>query len=411
MKAFAIPTTVSALTAGLSFLFYVGISRQLGDSVLGQIVIIQAVAAIVLMLFLPQCWVYIIGARQIEHVRNRYCCAVVIEVFGITLGAFALGLVLAFPFGIFEGWRGGALLLYFSLAIQGMTSCLGWLRATESWARYALWNIGPNLVRVPLIWAMPWLKHFGIFANVSSDHAILVFIFFLLPDLTRLALIALPIFIRNFAWPGVTATLEVSRTVMRNWLFDLGSTLNETADRLVVGLLMGPQVLVAYFFARRLGIVNTMVTEPFFAEHYRRLSTESSLPFKKSKLNNVYLTGIVFAFTLSIMMISAIYAAGEISVSASFIPSAVLFMFPVFSAILLVDSLIAANRWSRFVTQIEGGAQKLFVVRIACFSLFCIILYIFGGIFAGWGVVLAFAASWLCESVYLAFRIHRFSHP
>lgn len=411
MKVFAVPTTVSGVTAGLSFLFYVGISRQFGDPTLGQIVMMQAVAAIILMMCLPQCWVYIIGAQRSDDLQIRYRHAATIEIFGIALGALTFAMILAFPVHAFSGWRGAAFLLYSSLAIQGMTSCLGWLRATESWSRYALWNLAPNLIRVPLIWGMPWLNQYDLLIVPLGDNTRLIFIYFFVPDLVRLVTIALPILLQNYIWPGIAETIKAVRTVKRNWLFDLGSTMNETADRLVVGVLLGPNVLVAYFFARRLGSVVSMVTEPYFAENYRRLTRSNSSEWRNRSIYRVYGAGILFALVIALVMVAAIFMVSSIPFFIDLIPPAILSMFAIFSGVLLIDSLIAANRWSRFITQMDGGARQLLLVRSTLFGMFCGGLFLLGNIFNAWGVVLALATSGLLECVYLLYRMHHFTPP
>ena len=408
MKVFAIPAVVAGLTAGLSLLFFVGISQQFGDAALGEIVMVQAVAAMVLMLFLPQCWVYIIAARDPEELKDRYRRSLTIEIAGIACGAVALAVLLLLPINLFENWQQGAHLIYLSLAIQGMTSCMGWLRATESWVRYAIWNIGSNLIRVPLIWATPLFAGTDVSIYVHESRSGLFLVYFLIPDLIRLTGVALPIVVRNYRWPGFSRAVESLRIVLRNWLFDFGSTINETADRLVVGLILGPNVLVTYFLARRLAIAVSMVTEPFYIEHYRRFSAISVRDLDRRPMQKIYAVGAVLAIGVAVVVSALIYAGTQIPFIVQFMPDAIASMILVFSGVLLVDSLIAANRWSRFVTQLDGGAQQLLVVRVLIFSFFCLGVFWFGDAGGGLGVVLALAVSCLFEATYLTFRIARF---
>lgn len=73
---------------------------------------------------------------------------------------------------------------------------------------------------------------------------------------------------------------------------------------------------------------------------------------------------------------------------------------------MLFDSLIAGNRWGRFLVQLDGGAKRLFRLRILFFALFAAVA--FAAVHAGfaYALALALAAAWAAETLIL----HRWTH-
>jgi len=404
MNVLAVPTIASGLAAALSVLFFTGLSRVIGDALLGQVILVQAVAAIVVILCVPQCWVYMIAAQSREELVARYRRGFSAEVASIALGALVIAPISVFPLG--DKWS-GILIIYTSLAVQASSSCLGWLRATENWRRYTLWVLGANLVRVPLIWATPWLVTKGWLPDVRGEQALVMAIYFLAPDLVRWIAIALPIAFRHYRWPGLSETIGATRIVLQNWLFDVGSSLTDTADKVVVGALLGSQTLVAYFFARRLSIVATMVCEPFYAEHFRRNMAIPNPVVRRQRQAVIYRQGLGLAFALFVAMMGAILVAALMPVLATLMPNAVLALLPLFALVLLFDCLIAANRWSRFIVQLNGGSLQLLGVRLVLFSLFVLNVWLFGNMLAGLGLALAFGLSWLLEAAYVSGQLRQ----
>jgi hypothetical protein len=347
-----------------------------------------------------------IAAQGREELVARYRRGFSAEVACIALGALVIAAISTLPIG--DKWS-GVLIIYASLAVQASSSCLGWLRATENWRRYMLWVIGANLIRVPLIWATPSLVTEGWLPDVRGEQALVMAIYFLAPDLVRWVAIALPIAFRHYRWPGLSETIGATRIILQNWLFDVGSSMTDTADKVVVGALLGSQTLVAYFFARRLGIVATMVCEPFYAEHFRRNMAIPNAVARRQRQAAIYWQGLGFALALFVAMMGAILAATLVPALATLMPNAVLALLPLFASVLLVDCLIAANRWSRFIAQLNGGSLQLLGVRLALFSLFVLNVWLFGNMLAGLGLALAFGLSWLLEAAYVSSQLRRVS--
>lgn len=404
MKSVTIPTLTAGLTAAMSVLFFAGLSRVFGDDTLGQIILVQSAAALVVIACVPQCWVYLLEAQGHDELVTRYRTGFTVELVGFALGALIIAITINVSGS--ERWQGG-LVIFASLAVQASSSCLGWLRATESWRRYFLWVIGPNLLRVPLIWTTPWLISEHWLNELRSNSAIVMALYFLLPDMLRWTVIAVPIAMRQYRWPGLVETVAAIRIILRNFLFDIGSGVTDVADKVLIGILLGPQTLVAYFFGRRLGIISTMVCEPLYAEKFRRISAVSE-PVKRSlHQTTTYRNGLALAFILFLVMLSMVAVATQFPQLNKLIPAAVLTMFPLFVLVLLVECMLAANRWSRYVVQLNGGALQLIMVRVAIFTLFALNVWLFGDMFAGLGLAAAFALTWLLEAGYLVILLRR----
>lgn len=404
MKVFAIPTLASGLTAAMSVLFFTGVSRVLGDDLLGRIILTQSAVALVVMGCVPQCWVYLLAAKGRAELVARYRLGFSAELFGFALGVLLVGLALTLPGA--DRWRGG-LIIFASLAVQSSSSCLGWLRATESWWRYLLWVLGPNLLRVPLIWATPWLVSHRWLPDAQGAPAMAMALYFLLPDMVRWLAIAAPIALRHYKWPGFRNTAIAARQILQNWLFDVGSALTDVADKVVVGTLLGPQTLVAYFFARRLGIISTMVCEPLYAEKYRRVVLLTDPLARSDSQSTSFRHGLALALAMFIVMMATVVVATQVPPLAQMIPAAVIAMLPLFALVLLADCMLAANRWSRFLVQLNGGSSQLLVVRLAIFVLFALNVWWLGDLLAGLGLALAFGLSWFLEASYVQRLLYR----
>jgi len=393
VKVVAIPAITSALTAGLSVLFFIGLSRVYGDTTLGRIILIQAAAALVQVVCIPSSWVYLLGASGPHEIVERYSHGQAVEWAGTAVGLAIMAVVSAVS-GV---WERELLLSYFALSIAASSSCLGYLRATSSWRRYVAWVLMPNMIRLPLVWATPAIVGAGIMPNLAGSLAAIIACYFLVPELFRLVTISVPLVIEKFEWQGLTRIVAGARRIMHNWLFDLGSAATDQADKLLVGSLLGPHVLVAYFFGRRMGGLAVMVTEPIYWELYRRNAARSD----RRDLERVWWKGLASAFVLWSLMAGAVGLAILTPPVARFLPNAIVGLFGVFLGVMLLDGLSAANRWSRYLAQAAGRATRLLVVRLSIFGVFAVTLALLAPRLPTWGVVLAMLASLACESAYV----------
>ncbi len=406
MKVFAVPSLTSGTTAVLSVLFFTGLSHVYGDTMLGEIILVQASVALVQIACVPQCWVYVLGARNADDLRARYSQGLAAENAGIAVGLAVLLLLLALPISFVGRWSGAALLIYVSLAIQASSSCISWLRATERWKRYVLWNVGANLMRAPLIWATPALVRDGWLPKVHEPASVIL-LYFVAPDLIRWVVIYLPIATRNYVWPGFRATLLGTREIFKNWMYDLGSAVTDVADKVVVGALLGPQLLVVYFFARKLGVVVTMMTEPFYAEHYRRVSALADRSTRDQAKRRVYRLGLSLAAAVFVGLVMLVAGAVLLPPLAEHVPPSILHHMTIFVLVLLIDCAMTANRWSRYIAQLQGGSVRLLALRMTLFGGFAAGVAMFGNLGQGLGLCVVFGLAWVLEASFLSVWLQR----
>ncbi len=393
MKAFAVPTITSGLAAGLSVLFFLGLSNRFGDAMLGHLILVQTAVALVQIALVPNCLVYLLGAPPGADTDARYREGIAIEWVGTLAGLaiVAIGQMLVGPRGE------GAVMMFLSLATQASAATMGMARVRNLWRRYMLWILIPNLIRVPLVWALPLIApRLGI-PDMAGNRSAIIFTFFLLPDMARVALIYLPQVLRHFSLPGMAELRASARQIYRNWFFDVGSAATDQADKLFVGALFGPQVLVAYFFARRIGVITVMVTEPFYMELYRRRMTGNAAPGWLV----IWGRGAMLALGLSVSAAILLAVLSKVPIAAQFLPNAVVLLMPMFAAVMVIDSLFAANRWSRFLAQVTNRAVSLLTVRLAAFGLFVLVAILMAPTQPVWGVVIALAAALSVEALYV----------
>lgn len=406
MRAYAVPTIAAGANAVLSIFFFVGISHAFGDTALGRVVLVQATAAIVLIATMPQCGPYMIAAQGEVDAKARYGRAVTLEAAGLIVGFLLLVGATQIPWSIFDIVRDGALLVFWSLAVQGMGSCQGWLRVREHWRTYALWVIFPNLIRVPMILLVPMFAGQEWVQAAGQDPAKILLWFFLVPDLARMILIVAPVLIAHYRPPPRSELRPAARLIGHNWLYDIGSQITDVADKLVVGALLGPPALAAYFFARRIGATTSMVTEPFYWERYRQLLQipPAAHPREQSR---VFGLGLALAASIFAVLSAGVAFALSLSVLRPLVPMTIMEHMPLFFGVLLFDCLLAANRWSRFLSQLQANSLELFIVRIATFIVFSANVTLFGDFRNGVGTVLALGISAILEGLYLRFRMLR----
>lgn len=407
MKIFAVPTLIAGSVAALSILFFTGLSSVLGDEQLGQMLLAQSAIALVSIFCIPQCFVYLIAAHSEDELLSRYKKSLVIEVLGSIFGLVCILLFFALPLESMGKWRAPCLVIYMSLSLQAMSSSVGWFRAKESWLAYAAWNLTPNLIRIPLIWATPWALEAGLLPDARGNYELAFFLYYLVPDLIRLFFVQLPLIIRQWSWPGLTTAAEAAQEIFKNWFFDVGSAINDVADKIVVGALLGPKILVTYYFARKLGVMVVMVCEPYNWERFRRISAIDD-PLKKlraQKSTHLFGVGIALSMFLSIFVITLILKDEKLA--EYFLPSSVHIYFQFFAAVLLCECLISSNKWGRYISNIGNYSLEYLCIRLILFALFAAICGTLMGHLGVYAVVAALAISWLLETVYLVGKINK----
>ena len=405
MKRFALPAVAVGIAAGLSVLFYLGFARVFGDTILGQVILTLSSVALLQIAVVPQSWVYIVGAHGAEEIAARFAQAATIEWAGGCAGLALLAAGTLLPIAVLSGNREAILLQYVALWAAGSTSTQGFFRAREDWRRYAAWVVTPNLARVVLIGAALVPGH--PLGGLAGDRAALVLVFFLTPELIRYAAFNLPTLLRHYRVPPRATLRPAATRILQNWLFDMGSALTEVADKVVVGALLGPQLLVVYFFARKLGVAATMVVEPVYAEHYRRVLLRAAGRERTTAQRRVYWIGLATALVMAALVVAAVTGSLQIAPLARLVPETVRANVPLFVGLVLVDCLIAANRWSRYLSQLEGQAQLLLMVRILLFGGFAAALAGLAHLPGGEGLMLAFGGFWVAEAAFVAVWLDR----
>ncbi|WP_426164940.1 hypothetical protein [Sandarakinorhabdus sp. DWP1-3-1] len=401
VRALGIPTLTSGLAAGLSVLFFIGLSAAFGDRMLGEIILVQAIVQIVVVTCVPQCFVYLLGSRDDTDTAQRYSQGAVAELGGVALALLVLGVGLNLPIPGLSTVQAGAVPMFVSLAVQALGSCQARLRTLERWPRYMLWVLLPNMVRVPLIWATPLAQSVGYLPDFAGDRAAIIVTYFVIPDILRLALIYIPNLVSHFVRPQDECFLGGLRQILRNWWFDIGSALTEIADKIVVGAMLGPELLVVYFFARRIGIVAIMVIEPLYAESFRRMQKiDSSLRTAASELR-IFGNGLAMAISLFIVMATLFSGALLVPAVAVTIPEPIIVHRLLFFMVLFFDCVVSANRWSRYAAQLRGKSATLFAIRIMLFSVFTLGVWMFGSNGGGIGIAVAFGIAWALEALVL----------
>ena len=404
MKVFAVPTISLGLGAALSVLFFIGLSSIYGDQLLGEIILVQSGVALIIVACVPQCLAYMLGGRDADDIRARFSQGVSAELAGIGLGLLVLLVALSLPFA--KAWQAGALPMFLSLAVQSLGSCQAWMRLNDRWRSFMLWALFPNLVRVPLIWLTPIAIDHGLVSGLQGDRAGVVTLYFLVPDIARLLLIYVPQVARNYVRPTSSALVAGVRRILQNWLFDVGSAVTEVADKIVVGAILGPTTLVVYFFARRLGVVASMVLEPFYAEHFRRVlaigDDQANTAARATMQRRTYASGAGFAAGLFAAMALMVGLALVVPMFAVRMPVSIPAHPLLFFSVLLIDCAVAANRWSRYVALVNGGASILFIVRLLLFGVFTGGTAWFGNDWGGLGLALALGIAWSLETIFLS---------
>lgn len=399
MKVFALPTLVAGSVAGLSIIFYLALSNLLGDDRLGTLLLAQAIGGLIGVVSVPQCWVFLMASRDEGEVRERFSIGVRVEARGFLTG---LGLSIALmllPLEILAPVQDLFLLMFLSFFVQLCSSSFGLFRVRQAWKGYAAWSLMPNIIRAILVAGFIFvppriarLSDLGLFE--------LSLIFFLAPEVLRFALLHIPNILRNFKAVEPAVMKRGTKQIFHNWLFDVGSGATDVCDRIVVGLLLGLNTLVAYFFARRMATLCLFVCEPFFAEMFRRISIGAALGPIRLSYRRAYLMGLAIAAGMFLGVASGATAAWFVPPLKALIPEAILEMLPLFAGIMFIDSLNAASKWGRYASQRLAVGHKLLGVRLIAAISFYGSLAVAGG--AGWEyIVLGFAFACSIEAAYV----------
>jgi hypothetical protein len=138
-----------------------------------------------------------------------------------------------------------------------------------------------------------------------------------------------------------------------------------------------------------------------YVELYRRMLTGAA-PVTAWR---TWLKGLGAAVALWAMMASMVGFLILTPAAVRYLPDAVVAFVGVLLAVMLLDSLSAANRWSRYLAQAANRSAMLLAFRLLVFAVFAASLAALARRIPVWGVVLAMLASLACETAYLG-RLH-----
>lgn len=349
MRAYAIPSLSSGLAALISIVYYSLFAVHFGNDLLGTFIFLLSIVSLIQIALIPQTWVYIIAAPTDREVHFRFSVGAVVELFGGILAAVVLLVICLIPALPLLAHAREAAIIFPGLWIAGCSSPQGLARRLNLWNVFMYWMLLPNIIR--LIFILAYVNEIGPFGqlNGNTNRWEIFLIFYLIPEIIRFLLIY-PLLLRNYFVPvQLKRVYSETKKILGNWMFDVGSAITEVADKIVVGALLGPILLVVYFFARKFSIVSTMLLEPYFAESYRRLVTSDNSDLIKTA-TKIYITGIAISISVFALIVTALYLKGNVHFVERLLPSVIFEHSYVFIAVLALDCLIAANRWGRFLS-------------------------------------------------------------
>jgi hypothetical protein len=400
MKAYVIPSFSSGLAALISIGYYSLFAINFGNDLLGLFIFLLSIVSLVQIAFIPQAWVYIIAATTDRDAHYRFSVGALVELFGGILAALILLVLCLIPALPLRAHVKEAMIILGGLWIAGCSSPQGLARRLNLWNIYMQWMLLPNIIR--LIFIMAYINGFRPFGRLTGDdHRWKIYlIFYLVPEIIRFLLVY-PRLLKKFFVPVQLKHVYMETIkILRNWLFDVGSAITEVADKIVVGALLGPILLVVYFFARKFSIISIMFLEPYFAESYRRLVTpDNSNPLKTA--TKIYLNGIAMSLSVFALIVTGLfYSHSHLYSVARLVPSVIYEHLYVFTAVLAIDCLIAANRWGRFISHLTSKHVHLFIVRIISFAIFVIGCFILIPWFSDAAVPAALFCCWIFETIF-----------
>jgi hypothetical protein len=406
MKAFAVPTVCSAVAAALSLIFYGAFSHFYGDTVLGWVIMLTAAMSLVQLGLVPQAWLYVVGATDDANLQKRFSIGVLAEAGGGLMGLCVIALLFTLPIDLLRSYRSEALLVFAGLWIAGSSSVQGLSRARGSWRPYAAWVLIPNVLRVIFVIALPLAARAGIIPDLGEHTVAMIGIYFFAPDLLRFLLVNLGFLAKFFHLPSTDDFIAGLRGIWHNWLFDFGSAITESGDKILVGALVGPHLLAAYFFARKIGAAVTIVIEPFYAEHYRRIVLGPPEQRKQAQIAT-YIKGTLLGIAVSSVGAGVVLTVSSMPVAAIYVPEGVQTNIALFCAVLLIDSGIAANRWGRYISQSRNRSLMLLIFRIMSFSIFGLSLMLLKDLAGGLALSLSFFLMWLSDALLVSMLVGR----
>lgn len=407
MKAFIVPVVSGATVAATSLIFYALFNRVFDNSLLGSIIILQSIASILQMTIVPQNWLYVLSATDSYQLDHRYALSTQIEMITGLVGTAIMLLITYLPIKILAVYRWECILIFIGLWASGSSSHQGYFRAKFQWIKFSTFVIFPSFVRLLTIIGIMLIPSL---IDSHNSKLLIVAVFFCLPDVVRFLVANALSWRKNFQIFSFDEIYSGLRRIVHNWLFDFGSGIVENVDKLLVGWLVSPTMLIVYFFARRIGGAATIAIEPLYAELFRRIQNGPQDKRRRSEVV-AFAIGSGVAFSAALTLSCAFLLLAYFPRISGYIPGPVSQYYEIFIFLLLIDSGVCANRWARFLFQRGFGSTILLIVRLTLRVIFGIVLIISTKFGLSAGIVYAYFVMFLCEFVFmiLVLRGHRFN--
>ena len=376
------------VVAAISMLFYGTLVNLASTEVAAGFIATTSLAAMIQIACLPQAWIYVYRQPSKSIITSSN----LVEITGICLG-------LGFATAISNFTDNGVALVYayLALAMAGSTVSLGYLRGKRFWALFATSTLLPSFTRLAIALFLVSTKP-GKIESLTS----IILVFLLIPEGIRYLTFSIPVIALNWTPTTVAEVTDTWKKVFHNWLYDIGSATTEVADKYLISLIVSPQLLVVYFFARKITSVITISIEPIYALKYRKLCETPEINRRSQMRKRILTDGYAASTALctAVIILMGIYGAFLTDIF-KLIPDLVFKNFSIFCAFLIADSAIAANRWGRYLTLLDGSSAKLLKFRCLAFLIFIASTYTLSTYSETIALSGCFAAYALLEYIYV----------
>jgi hypothetical protein len=388
-----VPSICGAVVAAVSLVFYATLVQTVSIELTAAFIATTSLAAIVQITFVPQAWIYVYGVQEQADRRRRFSSSVLVE-----LGGGLVGLLVAVPLAYLSEYGQSLLLAYAALVMAGSTGAQGYVRGEGRWATYALFVTMPSFLRLAIAASVI----LGNFTFISSLPQMVV-VYLLIPEGIRYLILNIPLTLGAWQSVNLKQVRQTSGQLFRNWLYDIGSATTEVADKYFISLIVSPNLLIVYFFVRKMSSAVTIILEPIYASSYRKLCFQLDHPATCRKLVQPLLSGYLIAAVICLIMVAAV----KLLSLASFghivlIPGILLANMPLFTVCLFIDGAIAANRWGRYISILNGSAASLLVARWFCFAVFILTVSGLSSRVDSMALAIGFSCYALLELAYVA---------
>ncbi|MEY4505572.1 MAG: hypothetical protein RL297_150 [Pseudomonadota bacterium] len=392
-KEVFIPTICSAVVAGVSLIFYATLVQTVSTDLAAAFIATTALAAIVQIAFVPQAWIYVFGSHEQSDRRRRFSNSALVEI-----GGGIAGLVVVVPLAFLSDLGLSVLLAYAALFMGGCTSTQGYVRGQGRWATFALIVTMPSFLRLAIAAS-------AILSNVSYVDTLpqMITVYLLVPEGIRYLLLNIPLTLAAWQSVNLQQLQQTSRQLFRNWLYDIGSATTEVADKYLISLIVSPSLLIVYFFVRKMSSAVTIIVEPYYSSRYRALSLHNNYLTPQSDLIPPLRRGYIIAAIICLVLLAAVkglslFSFGKIEL----IPNILLANIQLFIACLFIDGAIAANRWGRYISILNGSATSLLAARWICFLIFILTVFGLSDLSESMALAIGFLCYALLELAYVA---------